>query len=136
VSDSPKVQLLRRCFDALREGDFAVLEGALAQDARWRSVEEGATNCEGRETIIEIMSRNLGGRLRGSIEETIQAGSRVLVGFRPQRPADMEARPLDGGIAYMVVTLDGAQIVELKGCADRTAAVGYLESGKLPENTE
>lgn len=63
-------------------GDFAVLENSLAEDAMWRSVAEGPTNCEGRDTIIEVMSRNLQGRLRGSIEETVQTGSRVLVAFR------------------------------------------------------
>jgi hypothetical protein len=130
--DSPEVQLLRRCFEALREGEFAVLEGALAEDARWRTAVKGGTNCRGRDTIIEIMSRNLGGRLRGSIGETLQDGPRVLVAFRPQRPADMEDRPLDAGIAYMVVTVDGGQIVELQGCADRSAAMGYMHSGELP----
>ena len=54
--------------------------------------------CDGRKAIIEVMSRNLAGRLRGGIEETIQHGSRVMVAFRPQQPAQLD-RPLDEGIA-------------------------------------
>lgn len=92
-------------------------------------MEEGATNCDGRATIVGIMRRNLGGRLRGSIEEASQVGSRVIVGFRPDRPADADGRPLEGGIAYMVVTVEGGRIAELKGCADRAAATRYAEMG-------
>jgi ketosteroid isomerase-like protein len=129
VGDSPEIDLVQRCFQALIQGDYVVLEASLAEDARWRTVEGGATNCDGRATIVGIMRRNLGGRLRGSIEEASQVGSRVIVGFRPDRPADADGRPLEGGIAYMVVTVEGGRIAELKGCADRAAAVTYAEMG-------
>lgn len=128
-SGSQEVDLVRRCFQALTEGDYAVLQASLAADAKWRTVEEGATNCEGRATIVGIMRRNLGGRLRGKIEEVDQVGSRLVVGFRPDRPPDAEGRPLDAGVAYMVVTFDAGQITELKGCADRTSADAYAKSG-------
>jgi len=121
--ESPEVQLLHRAWEAMRRGDFAVLEEALATDAKWRTVYEGLTNCEGASTIIEVMSRNLAGRLRGSIEETIQTGPRVIVAFRPEQLSDTADRPLDDGIAYMVVTISDGKITELKGCADRAAAV-------------
>ena len=91
------------------------------------------TNCEGRATILDVMSRNRAGRLRGSIEEMAQFGSRVIVGFRPERPSDPADRPLDDGVAYMVVTIGDGKIVELKGCADRAAAVGYAETGKAAD---
>jgi ketosteroid isomerase-like protein len=130
VGDSPEIDLVHRCFQALIDGDFVVLEASLAEDAKWRTVEEGATNCEGRETIIAIMRRNLAGRLRGSIEEATQVGSRVIVGFRPDRPADADGRPLEAGIAHMVVTVESDRIVELKGCADRAAATRYAETGE------
>jgi len=133
MSDSPEIELLRRAFEALRGGNVAVLADSLSDDARWRTVYEGSTNCEGRGTIIEIMRRGIAGRLRGSIEQTIQTGPRVLVAFRPERPSDAGDRPLDGGIAYMVVTIDDGQITELKGCADRGAALSYLQTGELPE---
>ena len=42
------------------------------------------------------MSRNLAGRLRGRIEETVQDGSRVIVAFRPEQPARLD-RPMDEG---------------------------------------
>jgi len=128
--ESPQIELVQRCFQALIEGDYAVLRASLADDAKWRTVEEGPSNCEGRDTIIGIMRRNLGGRLHGAIEEAGQVGSRVVVGFRPERPASAEGRPLDGGVAYMVVTIEGGQITELKGCADRVAALSYSQTGR------
>lgn len=131
MSDSPEVELLHRSFEAMSNGDFAVLEDLLAEHATWRSVEEGPTNCEGRSTIIEVMTRNLAGRLRGSIEETIQTGPRVLVAFRPRQLSDAASRPLDDGIAYMVVTVSDGKITELKGCADRNVALAYTQSGEL-----
>lgn len=133
MSESPEIEMLRRSFEALTSGDFAVLEDSLAENAKWRSVAEGSTNCEGRSTIIETMSRNLAGRLRGSIEETIQTGPRVLVAFRPEQASDAANRPLDDGIAYMVVTISDGTITELKGCADRAAAMIYVQTGKAPD---
>jgi ketosteroid isomerase-like protein len=130
VGDSPEVDLVQRCFDALIQGDFAVLEASLAEDPVWRTVEEGTTNCEGRDTIIGIMRRNLAGRLRGRIEEVSQTGSRVVVGFRPERPSEAGDRPLEGGIAYMVVTVQTGRIAELKGCPDRATAVRYAAASK------
>ncbi len=129
-SDSPEIELLRRAWEAMTRGDLTVLEGSLAEDARWRTVWEGTTNCEGRATILDVMSRSRAGRLRGSIEEMVQSGSRVIVGFRPERASDAADRPLDNGVAYMVVTIGDGKIVELKGCADRAAAVGYAKTGK------
>ena len=46
-----------------------------------------------------------------------------------ERQPDPAERPLDNGIAYMVVTIRDARIVELKGCADRAAAVIYAQTG-------
>ena len=84
--------------------------------------------CEGRKAIIDVMTLNLAGRLRGRIEATIQDGSRVIVAFCPEQAAQLD-RPLDEGIAYMVVTIRDGHIVEMKGCADRSAAVSYARSG-------
>jgi ketosteroid isomerase-like protein len=105
-----------------------VLGEVLAPDAHWYGVEDGQL-CEGRKAIIDVMSRNLAGRLRGRIEETIQNGSRVIVAFRPEQPAQLD-RPVDKGIAYMVVRIRDGHIVEMKGCADRPAAVRYAQSGE------
>jgi catechol 2,3-dioxygenase-like lactoylglutathione lyase family enzyme/ketosteroid isomerase-like protein len=134
MSDSPEIEILHRAWEALDVGDFTVLQTALAHDAKWRTVDEGPTNCEGRATIIEVMSRNLQGRLRGSIEEMIQVGSRVIVAFGPEQPSDTENRPLDDGIAYMVLTIGDGKIIELKGCADRAAAVTYARTDPTPGN--
>ncbi len=127
ISKSPQIELLRRCFDAWSERDYKRLEHALASDARWLPAVPDAEACQGRATIIEVMSRNSAGRPRGEIAEMTQCGSRVLVGFRPAAHATPQERPLDQGIAYLVVTLGDDQITELKGCRDRASALQYAE---------
>jgi ketosteroid isomerase-like protein len=127
MGESPEIELMRRAWDALIEDGPEGLGEVLAPDAQWYGVEDRQL-CDGREAIIDMMSRNLAGRLRGRIEETIQDGSRVIVAFRPEQPAQLD-RPVDDGIAYMVVTIRDGHIVELKGCADRSAAVSYARSG-------
>ena len=127
MGESPEIELVRRAWDALVAGGPEVLGEVLAPDAQWFGVEEGQL-CDGREAIIEVMGRNLAGRLRGAVEETIQDGPRVIVAFRPEWPPRLD-RPVDEGIAYMVVTIRDGSIVELKGCADRSAAVSYAQNG-------
>ena len=129
MSETPEVELVESVWEAMTRGDLSALESALAVDARWRTVWEGATNCEGRSTIVEVIGANPAG-LRGSIDEVVQAGSCVIVGFRPEGPSEAAGRPLDQGLAYMVVTIRDGTITELKGCADRAAAVLYAETGE------
>src|SRR5271170_2825867 len=135
MGESPEIELVRRVWDALIAGGPEVLGEVLASDAQWYGVEYGQL-CDGRKAIIDVMSRNLAGRLRGTVEETIQDGPRVIVAFRSERPAQLD-RPVDEGIAYMVVTIRDGHIVEMKGCADRAAALRYAQSARatfrLPE---
>jgi ketosteroid isomerase-like protein len=128
MNEGPEIELVRRAWDALIQGGPEVLNEVLAPDAQWYGVGNGQL-CDGRKAIIDVMSRNLAARLRGRIEETIQDGSRVIVAFRPEQPAQLD-RPVDDGMAYMVVTIRDGLIVELKGCADRSAAVSYAQSGE------
>lgn len=129
MGDGQEVELVRSVWEALTRGDLSRLESALAEDARWRTVWEGPTNCEGRSTIVQTISRNLAG-MRGSIDEIVQAGSCVIVGFRPEPSSEQADRPLDNGLAYMVVTIREGKISELKGCADRPSAIRYAETGE------
>jgi hypothetical protein len=92
VGESSEIELVRRAWDALAQDGPEVLGEVLAPDAQWYSVEDGQL-CDGRKAIIDVMSRNLPGRLRGRIEETIQDGSRVIVAFRPEQPAQLD-RPV------------------------------------------
>jgi ketosteroid isomerase-like protein len=127
MGESPEIELVRRAWDALIAGGPDVLGEVLAPEAQWYGVEDGQL-CDGCKAIIDVMRRNLAGRLRGRIEETMQHGPRVIVAFRPERPAQLD-RPVDEGIAYMVVTIRDGHIVEMNGCADRPAAVSYARSG-------
>lgn len=126
MSDDLDIRTLYRAWAALAQGDVAILEQSLAPNARWLGVEDGQL-CEGREAIIDVIGRSVAGGLRGRIEETIQDGPGVIVAFRPERPAGLD-RPLDDGIAYLVVTIRDGQITELKGCAGRDAAVAYARN--------
>ncbi|MBN9622991.1 MAG: nuclear transport factor 2 family protein [Actinobacteria bacterium] len=106
-------------------GDLSVVADALDPDASWRAVHDGPWNCQGRAAILETFARNLDSGLRGTIEEMVPEGNRTLLGFRPELPPE-DGRPLDEGIAYLVVTFHDHLIVELKGCADRASALSYL----------
>jgi ketosteroid isomerase-like protein len=130
MGESPEIELVRRAWDALGQGGPEVLGEVLAPDAQWYGVEDGQL-CDGRRAIIDVMSRNLAGRRRGGIEETIQDGPRVIVAFRPEQPAQLD-RPVDEGIAYMVVTIHDGHIVEMKGCADRAIALSYVQAHGQP----
>jgi hypothetical protein len=130
MGESPEIELVLQAWDVLIQGGPEILGEALAPDAQWYGVKDGQL-CDGRKAIIDVMSRNLAGRLRGRIEEIIQDGSRVIVAFRPEQPAQLD-RPVDEGIAYMVVTISDGYIVEMKGCADRAVAFSYVQADGRP----
>jgi ketosteroid isomerase-like protein len=130
MSESTDIELLHRAWEAMSgAGDLSVLEGALDPEAKWRGVEDGQI-CENRKMILEVMERNLHGGLAGRIEETVEVGGRIVVAFRPDRPRD-DWRPLDQGIAYVVVTIRDGSVIGLKGCADRAAAMTYAQTGTV-----
>jgi SnoaL-like domain len=120
---------LRRIWASLSRGSFGPLEAALAEDARWLPAVDGWAPCENREEILEVMRRSRArGGVRGRLEELIPVGERIVAGFRPAGPAP-EGRPLDGGLAYIVVTVRGGEIAELKGCSGRATALAYAQAG-------
>jgi ketosteroid isomerase-like protein len=108
-------------------GDLSVLERALDSEAKWRGVQDGQI-CENRKMILEVMERNLHDGFVGQIEETVEVGERIVVAFRPDQPRNDE-RPLDQGIAYVVVTMRDGRVIELKGCVDRAVAMAYAQTG-------
>ncbi len=122
------IQLLHRAWEAMSNaGDLRVLEGALDPDARWYGVQDGQL-CENRKMILKVIRRHLPSGYAGQIEETVEVGGRIVVAFRPDQPRDDE-RPLDNGIAYVVVMMRDGLVIELKGCADRAAAMTYAQTG-------
>jgi hypothetical protein len=64
-----------------------------------------------------------------NVEEVFDVGERTVVAFRPQSQ-DPGAWPLDDGIRYVVLTMRGDLVAEMKGCRDRTTAIAYAESGR------
>jgi ketosteroid isomerase-like protein len=129
MSDSPEMVVIHRAWQALTERDLQAFRQAFAPSAKWLAVDDPASDCENRDVILEVMERNLEAGLAGQIEETTQQGSRVLVGYRPEKVPDGTRRPLDHGIAYVVVTVRDGEIVEMKGCADRAGAMSYMGTG-------
>ncbi|MGA9284438.1 MAG: hypothetical protein WBV85_03260 [Solirubrobacteraceae bacterium] len=128
MSDGADIELLHRVWEAMSgDGDLSVLEGALDPEAQWLGVEDGQI-CENRKMILTVMKRNLPTGFAGRIEETVEVDGRIVVAFRPDHARD-DGRPLDQGIAYVVVTIRDRKIVELKGCADRAAAMTYAQTG-------
>ena len=126
MSESTDIDLLHRTWEAMSSGDLRVLERALDPDAQW--LRGGRADLRERKMILAVMKRNLTVGLAGRIEETIEVGGRIVVAFRPDHPRD-DGRPLDQGIAYVVVTIRDGRVIELKGCADRAAAMTYAQTG-------
>jgi ketosteroid isomerase-like protein len=127
MSASTNIELLHRAWEAMSgAGDLSVLEGALDPEAQWLGVEDGQI-CENSKMILEVMKLNLHGGLVGRIGEMVEVGGRIVVAFRPDQPRDDE-RPLDQGVAYVVVTVRNGLVIELKGCVDRAAATTYAKT--------
>jgi ketosteroid isomerase-like protein len=118
---------IRDIWDARSRGDLEPLRGALTPDAKWRAVEDGPWNCENAAAIIDVMASQLADGFSGQIEDVFEVGERTVVAFRPDRHEPGEW-PLDHGIRYLVVSFAGERLTELKGCADRAAALAYAES--------
>jgi ketosteroid isomerase-like protein len=128
VDATADIELVTRLWESVQAGDLDALEAVLAPGARWIPAVEGWAECPDRRTILEVMRRNRSqGAMRGELAELIPHGDRLVAGFRPGRTVPNE-RPLDDGIAYIVVTVRDGVITELKGCADRAAALSYAES--------
>ncbi len=73
MGESPEIELVRQAWDALLQGGPEALGEVLAPDAQWYGVEDGQL-CDGRKAIIDVMSRNLAGRLRGRIGRPSKTG--------------------------------------------------------------
>jgi ketosteroid isomerase-like protein len=129
AADRDPIALLHRVWDARARGDLGVLEGVLAPDATWRGIDDGPWNCENRADIMRVLRQNLAHGLDGRIEETIPHGERIVVAFRPSEAWHTD-RPLDDGIAYVVVTVHDGAITEMKGCATRASAEEYATTGR------
>jgi ketosteroid isomerase-like protein len=130
VGEDADIELVHRAWEARTRGDRDAFAATLAPDARWRAIDDGPWSCASREAIVDMMVRARAEGLAGRIELATRVGERIIVGFRPERPEMLGERPLDGGLAYLVLTVRDAHIVELKGCADRAGALAYARTGR------
>ncbi len=125
----PPAEVVRRAFAARAERDFAALGECFAPSARWRTVVDSPYNCENRREIIATMQRNNPVAPDDEIAEMHELGGRVAVGFRPGTQRDVNPRRLDRGLVWVVATVRDGLIVELKACADESAALDYARNG-------
>jgi ketosteroid isomerase-like protein len=117
-------QLVRDAFEAFSSGDLEALAAAFAPDAKWRAVEDGPWNCHSRDEILARMRENRANGVSGRVEGLTEEGNRAIVAFRPDAQGARQW-PHDDGVRYLVLTFRDGLIIEMKGCADRAAAVAY-----------
>jgi catechol 2,3-dioxygenase-like lactoylglutathione lyase family enzyme/ketosteroid isomerase-like protein len=132
MSDNAAVQLVERVWAARVAGDLGPLHDALAPDAQWRAVSDGPWNCHDRDTILRVMRGNMDRGITGELEETAVYGDRIVASFRPAQP-QVGSRELDDGLAYLVVTVAGGLITEIKACRTRAGAIEYARSGRAED---
>ncbi len=132
MSESNDIELLQRAWEAMSgAGDLSILEGALDPQAQWLGVEDGQI-CENRKMILTVIGRHLPSGYAGRIEETVEVGGRIVVAFRPDQPRN-DDRPLDDGIAYVVVTMgDGAALAGLAALRAARSLLADAHTFALP----
>ena len=118
---------MRQAWEALERGDLDVIEAVLAPEAKWRGVEDGPWNCESRKMILNTLTRDVLDGYFVHLEDAFERSDRVVVAIRPdaRRPSKW---PLENGIRHLVVTMRDGVITEIKGCADRRAALEYADA--------
>ncbi len=131
MADFDRVGLVRSAWEAINRGGIDAALPLLATDARGRAVEDGPWNCEGRAAIARFFSRREGRAPAGRLESAVEVDGRVVVGFRPDQPAD-DGWPLEEGVRYLVVSVAGGLITELKGCASQAVALAYARDPTPP----
>lgn len=119
-----RAQLVTGAWQSFTSGDLDAVAAAFAPDATWRAVEDGPWNCASRDEITAVLASQRGSGLSGTIEGLEDVGERTVVAFRPDDPAPGRW-PLDHGVRYVVLSFRGEQILEMKGCPTRAAALEY-----------
>jgi ketosteroid isomerase-like protein len=122
-----QVEIVRQAWEGLEHGDLDVIEAVLAPGAKWRGVEDGTWNCENRSMILNTLTRDVLDGYFVHLEDAFERSNRVVVAIRPdaRRPSKW---PLENGVRHLVVTMRDGTITEIKGCADRRAALDYADA--------
>ncbi|HET9014945.1 MAG TPA: nuclear transport factor 2 family protein [Thermomicrobiaceae bacterium] len=112
--------------EALRDRDAGRLTRLLAPSVTWRAIGQPPDQlpaCTGRDEVVGMLSRGFARHAEAEIEgiELAASGSHALFGRRNPRLVEMNGTPLEGQ-AYIVMTVDGGTITELRGYAGRGEA--------------
>ncbi len=131
MGETPGVTLVRSVWDAVNRAGIEAAIPFLDSRARWRAVEDGPWNCEGRQAILAFFAKRDNQAPAGRLESAVDVEGRIVVGFRPALPPD-DGWPLEEGIRYVVVTVADGRITELKGCPSREVALAYARDPVPP----
>ena len=118
------VRLVTSIFDAYTKGDLKPLEAALAENAEWLGAEPG-TACHERNEVIGFLTRQLRNGVRPQLEETVEAGDRVLAVVRVPGIAAIQGRERDER-GYHVLSFKAGSISEVRDYATRAAAIASM----------
>jgi ankyrin repeat protein len=106
----------RHLQSATRDSDLDLLGSLLHPEVRWTGL------CHDRGEVLDWYRALLAGGVTATVR-SVQAGrTGVVLGLTVTRPAE-GARPAPPQRLYQVFTVDGGQIVEIRGYGDRASAL-------------
>ncbi|HEX6537719.1 MAG TPA: hypothetical protein VF155_00880 [Candidatus Dormibacteraeota bacterium] len=108
--------IARQLDTAYRERDFELLASLFHPDVRWTGV------CNNRAQVLEWYRGLVADDTIASVESVEVDRNAVVLGLAVSRRAE-GARPAPGQHLYQVFTVDGAEIVDIRGYADRQSAL-------------
>lgn len=118
VADS-NVELARRGYEALLQGDLDVIRDLLAPDVTWHGGDptaEGA--CHNRTQALEFMRRAVEQHIVGELVDVVGFGDKVVVILRPASEPGTQAPAVAN-----VSTFRNGQVVEMVHYPDPDAAI-------------
>ena len=110
--------------EALRDRDAGRLTRLLAPSVTWRAIGQPPDQppaCTGRDEVVGMLSRGFARQAEIEGIKLAVSGSHALFGRRNPRLVEMNGMPLEGQ-AYIVKTVDGGAITELRSYAGREKA--------------
>jgi ankyrin repeat protein len=117
-------EIARHLETAFRDGDLDLLGSLLHPQVRWTGL------CRDRGQVLDWYATLLAEGTTATVRSVQVDRDAVVLGLTVARPAE-GARPAPPQQPYQVFTVDGAQIVDIRGYGDRASAFAR-GSGPLP----